>query len=67
MKKKKEKKKVEMNKSLLKESSSVWQLKVKNKITFNHSTDIDSSEDILLILTCFLFISCFNIRNFTKT
>ena len=61
------KKEVKMNKSFLKESSSVWQLKNKNKITFNHSTDIDSSKDILLILTCFLFISCFNIRNFTET
>ena len=40
------KKEVKMNKSFLKESSSAWQLKVKNKITFNHSTDIDSSEDI---------------------
>ena len=40
------KKEVKMNKSFLKESSSVWQLKNKNKITFNHSTDIDSSKDI---------------------
>ena len=40
------KKEVKMNKSFLKESSSVWQLKNKNNTTFNHSTDIDSSKDI---------------------
>ena len=34
-----------MNKSL-EESSSVQELKVKNKITFNHSTDNDSFENI---------------------